>query len=441
MSSVQVRGFNCPSCGAAIQLRGFQFSQSVVCDTCLAVLDASDANVAVLQTFDSKLRRHRPLLPLGSRGTWKGDPWDIIGFQVRQISVEGVEYHWQEYLLFNPFRGYRYLSEYEGHWNDIVPVRGVPSAGSQRTHPTVSWHDETFKLFQTSRATTVFALGEFPWMVVVGDTVTVRDYIAPPFMLSAEETEDEVTWSLGEYTAGERLLSAFKVEQPLPAPGGTFANQPNPRTGKPKAYWKGFVVLMLALVVVVVGRVATATDRVAAHLEGSFHPGNAQDKAPFVSDTFRLTGRTSNVELTTHSSVDGSWLYLGMSLVNDSTGQVLEVGREVSYYYGVDDGESWSEGSRSDAARVPAVAAGRWFLRMELDGPDQGREIDWSVDVHRDRPGFLWWFIAIGLIILPPIFVSLRSAAFETTRWAESDFAPKAGASSDDDSDDSSSDD
>ena len=436
MSPVQVRGFNCPSCGAAIQVRGFQFSQSVVCDTCLAVLDASDANVAVLQTFDRTLHRYPPDIPLGSRGIWKGDPWEVIGFQVRQITVEGVEYHWQEYLLFNPYRGYRYLSEYEGHWNDIVPVRGVPKASPLRTHPGVSWHDETFKLFQTSRATTVFALGEFPWMIVVGDVVTVRDYVAPPFLLSAEETDDEVTWSLGEYTAGERLRAAFKLDKPLPGPRGTYANQPNPRAGKPAAYWKGFAVLLLALVVLVVARVASATDRVAAHLEGSFHPGNAQDKAPFVSDTFRLTGRTSNVELATHSSVDGSWLYLGMSLVNDSTGQVLEVGREVSYYYGVDDGESWSEGSRNDAALMPAVPAGRWFLRMELDGPDQGREIDWSVDVRRDRPGVLWWLLAFGVLILPPIFVSLRSAAFETTRWAESDFAPKGSDSSD--SDDSS---
>ena len=438
MTSVPVRGLNCPSCGAAIQLRGFQFSQSVVCDSCLAVLDASDANVAVLQTFDKKLFRYAPQLPLGSRGTWKGDPWEIIGFQVRQITVEGDDYHWQEYLLFNPLRGYRYLSEYEGHWNDIVAVRGLPKVERGRAHPVASWHNEEFKLFQTARATTVFALGEFPWMVVVGDQVTVRDYVAPPFLLSAEETDDEVTWSLGEYVAGERLRAAFKVEKALKAPSGTFANQPNPRAGRAGVYWKGFGVLFVALVALVLVRFASATDRVATHLEGSFHPGVATDRAPFVSDTFTLGGRTSNVELATKSSVDGAWLFLGMVLVNDSTGQVLEVGREVSYYYGVDDGESWSEGSRTDRVRVPAVPAGRWFLRMELDGPDTGREIDWSVDVRRDTPGVVWWLIALVILVLPPIFVGLRSAAFETTRWAESDFAPKASS---DDSSDSSSDD
>ena len=433
MSTVQVRGLNCPNCGAAIQLRGFQFAQSIVCDSCLAVLDASDANVAVLQTFDAKVRRFRPLIPLGSRGTWKGDSWEVIGFQVREISVDGVAYRWQEYLLFNPFRGFRYLSYYDGHWNDIVPVHGVPAPGTAGAHPTVSWHGTTFKQFQTSIATTIFALGEFPWMVQVGDVVTVRDFVAPPFMLSSEETADEVTWSFGEYVAGGRLRAAFKVKDELPQAVGVFADQPNPLAGKVGAYWRGFARLLVALVLLIVVRLATAADHPAAHLEGSFHPGRAEDKAPFVSEPFALDGHTSNVDIQTTISANGAWLYLSMSLVNDSTGQVIELGREVSYYAGVDDGESWSEGSRSDDARVPAVPPGRWFLRMEIDGPDQGSAIGWRVDLRRDRPGMLWWVMAFIVILLPPLVVGLRSSAFETTRWAESDFSSKSSSGSSDD--------
>ncbi|MBI3790832.1 MAG: DUF4178 domain-containing protein [Gemmatimonadetes bacterium] len=442
MSPVEVRGLNCPNCGAAIQLRGFQFSQSVVCDSCCAVLDASDANVAVLQAFDRKLRRYAPLIPLGTRGTWKGDPWEVIGFQVRQISVDGTEYRWHEYLLFNPYRGFRYLSQYDGHWNDIVPVHGLPVPGAVRGHPTVTWRDQAFKQFQSSAATTVFALGEFPWMVQVGDRVTVRDFVNPPFMLSSEETGAEVTWSLGEYVPGERLQQAFKLREPLPRAIGVFANQPNPLHARVGAYWKAFALLLLALVVLVVGRVGTASNRAAAHVEGVFHPGRAEDKQPFVSDTFTLVGHTSSVDIRSRANVDGSWLFLGLTLVNDSTGQVIDVGREVSYYHGVEDGESWSEGSPADHASVPAVPAGRWFLRLEVDGPDTGADIDWQVDLRRDAPGFLWWAIALVLLVLPPVVVGLRSAAFETTRWAESDFAPQASSGDDDSSsDDSSSDD
>ena len=439
MSAVQLRGFNCPNCGAAIQLRGFQFAQSVVCDSCLAVLDASDANVAVLQKFAERTLRYAPLIPLGSRGIWKGDPWEVIGFQVRQISVEDTDYHWQEYLLFNPFRGFRYLSEYEGHWSDIVSVRGLPKVTAGIRQPTVRWHDTTFKQFQTAIATTVFALGEFPWMVHVGDIVTVRDFVAPPFMLSSEETESEVTWSLGEYAAGARLREAFAVPDALPAARGVFASQPNPHAGSPGRYWWTFFVLLLFLVALVAVRTGSAGGRTVAHAEGTYHPGVAADKAAFVPAEFALEGRTSNVVITTSSTVNGSWLYVGMSLVNDETGQVINVGREVSYYAGVDGGESWSEGSRIDDARISAVPSGKWFLRVEFDGPDAGTEIDWIIDVRRDIPGFLWWAIALGVFLLPPVFVTFRSAAFETTRWAESDFAPRS-SSNDDDSDSSDSD-
>ena len=63
--------------------------------------------------------------------------------------------------------------------------------------------------FQTGEARTAFVLGEFPWRVSVGDRVTYRDYIAPPRMLSSETTENETTWSLGEYTTGQEIWKAF----------------------------------------------------------------------------------------------------------------------------------------------------------------------------------------------------------------------------------------
>jgi len=36
--------------------------------------------------------------------------WEVIGFQVRTIRVQGIDYSWGEYLLFNPYEGFRYLT-------------------------------------------------------------------------------------------------------------------------------------------------------------------------------------------------------------------------------------------------------------------------------------------------------------------------------------------
>ena len=40
--------------------------------------------------------------------------------------MDGIEYRWSEYLLYNPYKGYRYLTEYNGHWNDIRTLRALP---------------------------------------------------------------------------------------------------------------------------------------------------------------------------------------------------------------------------------------------------------------------------------------------------------------------------
>ena len=95
VSAPSVKGLICPNCGAAITLRTGAQAQTVVCDNCHAVLDAKDPNLKILQKFDEKMT-WRPEIPLGTRGTLKGDQYEAIGFQVRAIREEGrarVEAH------------------------------------------------------------------------------------------------------------------------------------------------------------------------------------------------------------------------------------------------------------------------------------------------------------------------------------------------------------
>ena len=64
-----------------------------MCDSCSAVLDASDASLRVLQQQERQVTV-TPLLTLGSRGTWRGVSWEMIGFQVVTITVDGADYSW-----------------------------------------------------------------------------------------------------------------------------------------------------------------------------------------------------------------------------------------------------------------------------------------------------------------------------------------------------------
>ena len=77
-----VKSLNCPNCGGTVQVRGMGRALNVVCIQCLSVLDATTPSLRVLQQFQAA-ERYQPLIPLGTRGKMRGDPYEVIGFQVR----------------------------------------------------------------------------------------------------------------------------------------------------------------------------------------------------------------------------------------------------------------------------------------------------------------------------------------------------------------------
>jgi hypothetical protein len=52
-----------------------------------------------------------------------------------------------------------------------------------------------------------------------------------------------------------------------------------------------------------------------------------------------------------------------------------------------------------------------------------------------DSPVYIWFVLAAGLLLIPPIWSTIRAKSFEARRWMDSDYAPGAtssGSSSDD---------
>jgi hypothetical protein len=144
---------------------------TVVCPQCLTVLDASTPLLQVLQKIETEQGRRTPMIPLGSRGTWQNAAWEVIGFQTRAVVEDGETFEWEEYLLFNPYKGFRYLTQYDGHWNFVTPLEAMPQSPTQRGLFPVFYDGLVYKHFSGGQATTTFVLGEFPWRVKVGEQV------------------------------------------------------------------------------------------------------------------------------------------------------------------------------------------------------------------------------------------------------------------------------
>jgi hypothetical protein len=153
--------------------------------------------------------------------------------------------------------------------------------------------------------------------------------------------------------------------------------------------------------------------------EGSFEFSGADAEKSRVSPVFEVDGRASNLELTLGTNLENRWAYFALALVNEDTDEALDFSKELSYYRGVDDGEAWSEGSSYGRVYIPSVPAGRYYLRVEPEF--DGAPLSLTVRARRNVPLLRVLLIALALLLVPALWASMRSTAFEQQRWMESD--------------------
>ena len=106
---------------------------------------------------------------------------------------------------------------------------------------------DAFKLFYLGTAHIKFVLGEFYWLVKAGQSVEMRDFIAPPYMLSSEKDGKEIVWSLSEYLPAAEIRKALNIEQMrMPISINMAPNQP----AYWSSHWKSIKYLWLMFIVV-----------------------------------------------------------------------------------------------------------------------------------------------------------------------------------------------
>jgi hypothetical protein len=434
---------SCPQCGGPLDLRAPDKTERVTCPNCGSLLDVNRGNLEFLKALGPQ--KVAPIIPIGAVGSFGEDKLTVIGFMQRSVEFEGVRYYWEEYLLYEPRIGFRWLVRSDDHWNF---VQSVPPGEIRAVGRNTYFGGKKYKLYQDAVARVEHVTGEFYWKVTTGEVVRALDYIRPPMMLSqeisfggavSEETEEpaqgkrkkrrrskaqgfesgEVNWSLGAYVKRDEVEKAFGI-QGLPRSSKVAPNQPFLH----KAVYKYWALLLLATLVFGIFVVATGSRNKVFQEAYRFEALKSADGTQVVfGGPFQLQSG-KNIKITGSGSVDNSWLYVEGDIIDESTGLVQSFSMPLEYYHGVEDGESWSEGDSTPDLFISAMPAGQYTLRLEAQWEKWQQPMTMTLRIDQGVPRGLHLLLALIGISIIPLMVAFNHYRFEVRRWTDSDYSP-----------------
>lgn len=445
---VAAQQMSCPQCGGPLNLRAPDQALRVACPNCGSLLDVARGRLRFMQALEPG--KVQPIIPMGSTGEFAGARLTVIGMLVRSVEFAGVRYYWEEYLMYNPQVGFRWLVRSDDNWNYVEPVAPGEIAhkagsGFGGKGDVVYYKNERFKIYQEATARVEYVVGEFYWKVTAGELTQTADYVNPPRMLSVETSmeqarEDaqaaavnrpkqkegkrpapsgEINWSLGMFLKPAEVERAFGISG-LPRPSKIAPNQLFPH----KKIYKYWFLMLATAFVFGIGIMATASHRTVFEATYSLEPlKSADDSQIRFSEPFELKPG-QNVVISASSNVDNTWLDIQGDLINQETNEAQGFSLPIEYYHGVEDGESWSEGSQSPDVYVSALPAGTYVLGLEVRWERLQQPATLSIKVEQGSPRVLHLILAMVALSVFPLIILLYHWGFEKRRWEDSDYSP-----------------
>jgi len=414
---------SCPSCGGTIAIKAAGYSVTVACQYCGSVLDVANPDVKVIEEYH-QAALSLPL-PIGSRGTLFDVEWEVVGYLSRSDGAA----NWSEYLLFNPYGGYRWLVHAEGDWQYGTMLFDQPDGDND----SVTWRGRRFtRDYPPAATTTDRVVGEFYWRVRARDTVQAMTYSRGDETLSVEWSADESNWTQLVRVHEHDLLVAFgRAATPAgsrPARVNSFMSRMGSRYQEADGMRESDLSLMFLL--------AAGTSILILLIMAAFGYGTSS-----VTNSVQITvdgpeqsatvgsltiNRPYQFVTVTASTTDftNRWVDLDYSLVNRETQQSIEASGTVEYYAGRDSDGNWTEGSHQTTTKFAGVPRGTYDIVVDTsahtwsDGTYQSASSPWSapesisVYIKADAGGLIWSnYIAllVGLFGLPGLIAWYRS--------------------------------
>ena len=384
---------------------------SFACPNCVAVYNNS--NRAGLK-WSRNLERYdfADKLEIGQQGVFNNQTYTVTGILIKEH--EGFD--WAEYSLQGTEPdSYIYLSEADGHWIILEEIEFDQMVGN---HPsTIKHEDTTFDLYEYNYPKLVPTKGCFDYEILQKSQLI--EYINPPLLLSIEKTGKVETTFLGKHIAKSTIKKAFELST-LPTKRGTGLVQP---------FLFNIGNLAITFCVVALMMLVTSWYLNKDQLENKVLDTrlviNQLNNKEFTSPSFELKGSAAPMSISLYSPVSNSWASVQLALINETTGDEVYANKDIEYYSGYTDGESWTEGSNSEKFNLCGVPAGKYHFVIT---PSKAMEDLYTeyIDVKATwRAPSNWnvWFISILMAVIT-IGLYYLEKNFEIKRWSDSRFSP-----------------
>lgn len=354
----QPRAVTCPSCGGSIEIRAAGYTVSLGCRYCGSLLDVAHEDVRLITAY-RRAAMDFAIAP-GARGTLFDVEWEVIGALLRRS--EGAA--WQEFLLFNPYAGYRWLVAADGEWQFGTMLLDRPEEEGR----SANWRDQTYALDDDAEIETTMVIGEFYWRAARGDKVQGATFLRGAESLSRETSADEVTWTQLVPVSGQLVAEAFGIEQrymprkPRPAMAARFRESPATAADD---LLNMILVAMAALVLILAVQALMTGPRVCADGRATADVGGPTSTHRLGTIEVRRAWQFVTITVDSDSFVN-RWVDLDYSLVNRQTQQSIDAYGTVEYYTGTDSDGPWSEGNHQAETLFSRVPRGTYDVFVDV---------------------------------------------------------------------------
>lgn len=387
--------------------------RNFVCPKCQSVYNQSDGLRFQGRTFPRCDFVSNQCFEIGQKGTLYETEYTVVALLVKKAHGS---FYWNEYTLEDQSGNVIFLSESEGHW---ILLRQADQPYDIIGRPTyIDYDGLRLRLYEHTETQIVGAAGFFDYKITTLK-IPMTEYVAPPNILSVERVDGEEMAYFGTHISRRTIKNGFKIS----------GMQSRMGTGIVQPFFinvKNFAIIFCVVAIAILSsHWYIYSDRTQTNvLNETFTIGSSNNKE-FISPSFTLEGASAPLTVKVGSDIDNSWLNVQVALVNERTSEEIYANKDVEYYHGYTDGESWSEGDKSETLQLCGITSGKYHLVITPQwAPENNSNNYVEVRAIWNEPST--WNVWLPIIIMAGVCIGLYflNVNFEQKRWSESDYSP-----------------